>query len=216
MFSIDNRPTHWMKMTFPTTLFKSALRSAFLMGQRSIPNPSPFSDLFPAFLYTLYFLQPQLKWESFPLARVCKQRDGSRFHWTVTSSITTASPTSLNSQTSIYFTGLLCIFWKYHMWCDALSKWRNIRHPGEIFSKAPGFSCLLYFCVSLEICWRGMGMSICISAGGSRVLLTLQAIISTRATMSEIKLVVQRGATEATRTTHQGEPLCEQRRMNML
>lgn len=37
-----------------------------------------------------------------------------------------AFPASINSQTTIYFTGLLCIFWKYHMWCDALSKWRNI------------------------------------------------------------------------------------------
>lgn len=71
--------------------------------------------------------------------------------------------------------------------------WRLV----QIFSKAPGFSWPLYFCVSLDICLPGMRLSICIFTGGSRDLSPLQAIISTRATMREIKLVVQRSVTEA-------------------
>lgn len=41
-------------------------------------------------------------------------------------------------------------------------------HPGAIFSKAPGFSRPLYFCVALEIYRWGLSMSVCVAAGGWR------------------------------------------------
>lgn len=177
----------------------TGLRSAFLIfGSKVVPTPITFLRPFPSISVHSVFLVATTEVRIFPSGS-CLWTEGWRqsrqillntLQWPGKLPPSTPKQAFILQACFVSLGNITCSV----MPClkDEISSSASWR-PGEIFCKAPVFSCLLYFYVLLEICWRGMRMSICTSADGLRVLLTLTAIISTRATMREIKLVIQRG-----------------------
>lgn len=126
-----NSPTHWWNLIeFPTTLFVSKSCSGTEpwasqhRAQVSIPNfwvkgcshTHHLSQTFSQHFCTLCISCSHNWSENLSLWLMSVNRGMEAEPSDSTEHITMAGQTaSLNSQTSIYFTGLLCISWKYHM-----------------------------------------------------------------------------------------------------